>query len=98
MFRREPTSPSSFSSVPCDAAPNTARQGATDAAPRGYASLVNYAGAGGRAISTHHTYAGVRAPDTECSHTANCTSETKYFSGTNRYPMDANINRTFQNG
>src|SRR5882724_10650803 len=78
--------------LPCEHAPNTAGK-----AP-GYANLVTYTGAGGRAFITHYNYTWIRANTTQFPQTANWTNETKYFNDATDFPMDANVNQTFQKG
>src|SRR5260221_1325030 len=78
--------------LPCEHAPNTAGK-----AP-GYTNLVTYTGAGGRAFIPHYNYTWIRANTTVFPQTANWTAETKYFNGPTDFPMDADVNQTFQKG
>jgi hypothetical protein len=78
--------------LPCENRPNTAGK-----AP-GYANLVEYTNAGGRAFVTHYNYTWIRSPDTHFPPTANWTDETKYFSTSYDFPVAADVNLGFQKG
>jgi hypothetical protein len=78
--------------LPCEHAPNL--NGKTP----GFANLVDYTSAGGRAFVTHYNYTWVREPSTRFPRTAQWTSETKYFNDQVDCPVDAQVNMSFPKG
>jgi hypothetical protein len=78
--------------LPCENRPNTAGK------DPGYANLVQYANAGGRAFVTHYNYTWIRSPTTRFPATANWTDETKYFGLGYDFPVVADVNLSFQKG